>query len=67
MRSARHRTWRLETETAWRIILMASLSSLTFKGALVAVIGSRELFRHIALAFGAALAAGGALLWFWPA
>lgn len=58
---------RLESGTAWRMILVASLSNLTFKGALVAALGSRELFRHVVIAFGAALAAGGALLWIWPA
>jgi uncharacterized membrane protein (DUF4010 family) len=58
---------RLGTGTAWRMILVASLANLTFKGALVAVLGSRELFRHVVMAFGAALVAGGALLWFWPA
>lgn len=57
---------RLETETAWRMILLASLSNLTFKGALVAVLGSRALFRDIAVAFGFAIVAGAAMLWLWP-
>jgi uncharacterized membrane protein (DUF4010 family) len=58
---------RLEADTAWRMILVASLSNLTFKGVLVAVLGSRGLFRDIAVAFGLAILAGGACLWFWPA
>ncbi|MGE0031679.1 MAG: MgtC/SapB family protein [Steroidobacteraceae bacterium] len=58
---------RLETGTAWRMILVASLANLGFKGVLVAMLGSRELSRHIAVAFGAAIVAGGAFLWFWPA
>jgi uncharacterized membrane protein (DUF4010 family) len=49
------------------MILMAALANLAFKGVLVATLGSRELLRRVALAFGAAIAAGGALLWFWPA
>ena len=34
---------------------------------LVATLGNRELFRDIAVAFGVAMAAGGAFLWLWPA
>jgi uncharacterized membrane protein (DUF4010 family) len=58
---------RLETDTAWRMIVVASLSNLAFKGVLVATFGNRELFRDIAVAFGVAIAAGGAFLWLWPA
>jgi len=57
---------RLETETAWRMILVASLSNLAFKGALVAVLGSRALFRDVAVAFGFAMLAGAGMLWLWP-
>ncbi|MEX1993604.1 MAG: MgtC/SapB family protein [Steroidobacteraceae bacterium] len=57
---------RLETGMAWRMILVASLANLAFKGALVAVLGSRELLRYILLAFGVAIAAGIVFLWFWP-
>ncbi len=58
---------RLETETAWRMILVASMANLGFKGVLVATLGSRELFAHVVIAFGAAMVTGGALLWFWHA
>lgn len=57
---------RLDTHTAWRMILLASLANLVFKGGLVAVLGSRELFRLVAGVFGVMIAAGGALFWFWP-
>jgi uncharacterized membrane protein (DUF4010 family) len=57
---------RLDTQTAWRMILVASLANLVFKGALVAVLGSRELLRLVAGAFGVMIVAGGALFWFWP-
>jgi uncharacterized membrane protein (DUF4010 family) len=57
---------RLEAGTAWRMILVASLANLGFKGVLVATLGNRELFRDIAVAFGVAIAAGGAFLWLWP-
>ena len=58
---------RLDTQTAWRMILVASLANLVFKGALVAILGSRELLRRVAGAFGVMIVAGGALFWFWPA
>jgi uncharacterized membrane protein (DUF4010 family) len=57
---------RLDAHTAWRMILLAALGNLVFKGVLVAVLGNRELLRLIVLAFGTTIAAGGALLWFWP-
>jgi len=57
---------RLDTQTAWRMILVASLANLVFKGALVAILGSRELLRLVAGAFGVMIVAGGALFWFWP-
>jgi uncharacterized membrane protein (DUF4010 family) len=58
---------RLEPGTAWRVILVASLSNLMFKGGMVAVIGGRRLVRFILPAFGGVLLAGVAILLFWPA
>lgn len=58
---------RLDTDAAWRMILVASIANLGFKGMLVATLGSRELLRHIVLAFGVTMAVGGLLLWAWPA
>jgi uncharacterized membrane protein (DUF4010 family) len=57
---------RLDTHTAWRMILVAALSNLVFKAVLVAILGSRELLRLVAGAFGVMILAGGALFWFWP-
>lgn len=58
---------RMDVETCWRVILIASLSNLVFKGGIVALLGGRELLRPIAVLFGIALAAGVAILWRWPA
>jgi uncharacterized membrane protein (DUF4010 family) len=58
---------RLDPHTAWRMILVASLANLVFKGALVAILGSRKLLRLVAGAFGVMIVAGGALFRFWPA
>ncbi len=46
--------------TAWRAILIASMTNLVFKAGVVAVLGGRELLRLILIFFGAAMLAGGA-------
>ena len=57
---------RVDGEMAWRVILIATMSNLVFKAAAVAVLGSRRLLFYVAIAFGIAIAGGGALLAFWP-
>lgn len=57
---------RLAGSTAWRTILIATLSNLVFKGGAVAVLGNRRLLVYISVLFGIALAGGGLLLAFWP-
>ena len=57
---------RLEADTAWRLILVASLSNFLFKGGMAAVIGGRALIKHLAPAFGAAFLAGIGIFVFWP-
>lgn len=57
---------RLDAGLGWKLILVASLSNLVFKGAMVAVLGSRALARRIAGLFGVLLLAGGLVLWLWP-
>jgi uncharacterized membrane protein (DUF4010 family) len=57
---------RLDADSGWRAILVASLANLVFKGGIVAVLGSRKLFRRVAVLFGAALAVGVLILWLWP-
>jgi len=57
---------RLEPDTAWRVILVASLSNLVFKGGMVAAIGGRKLFTYVLPAFAAVLVTGAGVLLFWP-
>jgi uncharacterized membrane protein (DUF4010 family) len=58
---------RLGSGTAWRVILVAMLANLVFKGALVGVLGPRPLLRRILLLFGVAGVASIALLFvLWP-
>lgn len=56
----------VELETGWRMILLGGLSNIVFKGGVVLAIGSRALRRRILVAFGLALAGGGAILLLWP-
>jgi uncharacterized membrane protein (DUF4010 family) len=58
---------RIEPATAWRTIVIASLSNLVFKGVMAATLGGRRLARLVALSFGAILIAGAAIVWAWPA
>jgi len=57
---------RLDPDTGWRAILLASMSNLGFKAGIVAVLGSRALLGRIALLFGVAMVGGGLILWLWP-
>ena len=49
-------------ETAWRLILAASMSNLVFKAGVVGVLGGHGLFGRIAVRFGIALGVMAALL-----
>jgi len=57
---------RLEADTAWRLIVLATLSNLAFKGLLAFVLGGRALGRRLAWMFGLGVLAGCALLLLWP-
>ncbi|MGE0161360.1 MAG: MgtC/SapB family protein [Gemmatimonadales bacterium] len=56
----------LEPGTAWRLIIVASLSNLVFKFSLAAAIGSREMATRIGILFTIAIAAGAGLIVLWP-
>ncbi|MFD2514463.1 MgtC/SapB family protein [Pontibacter locisalis] len=56
----------VELQNGWRVILVAALSNLLFKGVLVAVLGDRKVFFKVATLFGIVLAGGLAILWLWP-
>jgi uncharacterized membrane protein (DUF4010 family) len=61
------RSERIGADTGWRLILVAALANLVFKAVAVAVLGHRRLLWRVAVAFGLSLAAGAAVLLFWPA
>jgi uncharacterized membrane protein (DUF4010 family) len=53
------------TSTGWRVIVIASMANLAFKGAIAGALGSRRLLLLVGALFAAALLTGGALLLFW--
>ncbi len=57
---------KLEAAIAWKLILLASLSNLVFKGGLAMALGHPGINRYILVAFGLSLAAGLLILWLWP-
>jgi uncharacterized membrane protein (DUF4010 family) len=56
----------LDPQNGWRLILLAFLANVAFKGGLVAVIGNRGLLVWIGPLYAITLAAGASLLWLWP-
>ncbi|MAP53354.1 MgtC/SapB family protein [Altibacter sp.] len=56
----------LEVSTGWRLILLASLSNLLFKGIMAAVLGTRRLAKWVAISFGISIVTGLLIMWLWP-
>jgi uncharacterized membrane protein (DUF4010 family) len=56
---------RLETRVTARLVLLAVLANIAFKGGCALVLGSAALRRHIGFYFGLALAGGAAILAVW--
>lgn len=61
-----HARGELSDDIAWRAIFLASISNLLFKVGAAAVLGSPSLARWILPTGGIALAAGAAVVLFWP-
>ena len=59
------KTESLNPTTGWRLILLASMSNLAFKGVMAGVLGSKQLGRWIAISFGIAIIVGVLLIWLW--
>lgn len=56
----------IDPAQGWRLIVVALLSNLVFKGAMAALLGDGRLRRLILVLFGIQLAVGAAVLAFWP-
>jgi uncharacterized membrane protein (DUF4010 family) len=56
----------LDSTFGWRLILVATLSNFGFKVVLSAILGTKELVKWTAMAFGLSIIAGLLLIWLWP-
>lgn len=56
----------LETTLGWRLILLASLANLAFKGVLAATMGGKSLAKWVGIAFGISIVTGLIIMWLWP-
>jgi uncharacterized membrane protein (DUF4010 family) len=56
----------IEPNEAWRMILIASLANLVFKGGAAALLGGRRFALIVALLSVVGIAGGLAILWLWP-
>jgi len=57
---------RVDAQTGWKVVMVASLSNLVFKTGAVLLLGSWRLFLLILPAPAAGLIAGVLILWAWP-
>jgi len=57
---------RVDASTAWRAILLATLTNLVFKAGLAFGLGGGALLRKLAALFVPSIVAGLAILAFWP-
>jgi uncharacterized membrane protein (DUF4010 family) len=56
---------RLDASNGWRIVLIALLSNIVFKGSAIAVLGSRQLLKNVSISYGIVLVVGILLLLLW--
>ena len=56
----------LETDTAWRAVLLAALANFVFKFGIVASLAKGALTYRVGVAFAAVLVCGGLIFWLWP-
>lgn len=56
----------LSPEMGWKLILIASLSNMVFKGGMAVALGSRQLAWYVGVIFAITIAAGLLIVWLWP-
>jgi uncharacterized membrane protein (DUF4010 family) len=56
----------LDTNTAWRMIIVGGMANMLFKAGLVLVLGARAFIKPVLLGMGVSLLGGVALLALWP-
>ena len=56
---------RLDPQIGWKLIIIATMSNLMFKGLIVAAIGHRDMLRKTSVLFGIAILSGAVVLLMW--
>lgn len=56
----------LETQLGWKLIVVAGMSNMLFKGIMAVVLGGKQLAKWIVFTFGITIIAGLLILWLWP-
>lgn len=56
----------LDPNLGWKLILLAALSNLVFKGVMAIILGSKQLTKWISISFGISLVIGLIIIWLWP-
>ena len=56
----------LDAGFGWKLILLAALSNLVFKGVMAIILGTKQLTKWISISFGISLATGLIIIWLWP-
>src|SRR5688572_4346111 len=56
----------IDAALGWRLILVATLSNLVFKGGMALVMGNRQLGRLVGFLFGILIITGLLIIFFWP-
>lgn len=56
----------LEANFGWKLILLAGLSNMLFKGVMAIVLGAKQIIKWVVIAFGATIASGLLIMWLWP-
>ena len=57
---------RVEVDTGWRLVMVATLANTLFKGGVVAFLGGRALLKRIVVLYGIAILSGIAIIFLWP-
>ncbi|WP_179344179.1 MgtC/SapB family protein [Winogradskyella ursingii] len=56
----------LKAMVGWKLILLAGLSNMLFKGIMAIVLGTKEIAKWIIISFGTVIVFGLLVMWLWP-
>jgi len=57
----------LKANFGWKLILLAGLSNMLFKGIMAIVLGAKQIVKWIIISFGITIISGLLIIWLWPA